>query len=128
MVVEERPVVIGVDGSTGNAGALHYGLAEARRLETPVHLVHVVPDYVPMTPMLRMPREELTQTGVTTLEKAEADVKRSDPDVEIFGILRRGARADQLAKAAEGATVLVVGRAERSLTERLTRRNTSIGV
>lgn len=68
-----------------------------------------------------------TQTGVRTLERAEADARQLDPDVEIVGILHQGSRADQLARASQGAALLVVGRDDRTLTERLTRGNTAIG-
>ena len=39
-----RPVVVGVDGRPGSAGALRYAVTEARRRRAPLQLVHVVPD------------------------------------------------------------------------------------
>ena len=48
-----RPVVVGVAGNPGSAGALRYAVAEAERREAPLHLVHVMPvaPLAPLTPL-----------------------------------------------------------------------------
>lgn len=128
MTSQPRPVVIGVDGSEANAGALRYGVEEARRTGASVKLVHVVPDYVPISPMMPLTPSELTETGASVLRHAEEQVRQLAPDLEVEGWLHHGTRPVQLANAAERAQVVVVGRDNRPLLERLLRGDTAAGV
>ncbi|MDO9497527.1 MAG: universal stress protein [Nocardioides sp.] len=122
-----QPVVIGVDGSPGTAGAVRTGLDEARRLDTPVLLVHVVPDYVPLTPMLPLAGPDLTETGAAILRGVVAEVAAQAPDLHVDSELRHGPRAMQLVTAAHGAVALYVGRDDRPLLERVLLGNTAAG-
>ncbi len=44
-------VLVGVDGSRAGSAAIRYGAHEAQRLGTGIRLVHMVPNYLPITPM-----------------------------------------------------------------------------
>lgn len=128
MTTQPRPVVIGVDGTDANAGALRYGVEEARRTGAIVKLIHVVPDYVPISPMMPLTPSELTETGAAVLTHAEAQVRELAPDLAVEGWLHHGTRPVQLANAAEDAQLVVVGRDNRPLLERLLRGDTAAGV
>lgn len=128
MTTQPRPVVIGVDGSDANEGALRYGVEEARRTGASLKLVHVVPDYVPISPMMPLTPSELTETGTAVLRQAQEQVRALAPDLEVEGWLHHGTRPVQLAHAAEHAQVVVVGRDNRPLLERLLRGDTAAGV
>ncbi len=128
MTTQPRPVVIGVDGTDANAGALRYGVEEARRTGALVKLIHVVPDYVPISPMMPLTPSELTETGTAVLMHAEAQVRELAPDLVVEGWLHHGTRPVQLANAADDAQVVVVGRDNRPLLERLLRGDTAAGV
>ena len=54
-------VVLGVDGSAANLGALRYAVAEARLLGGRLKLVHVVPDYLTVAPMVPLTAAEFTE-------------------------------------------------------------------
>lgn len=123
-----QPVAIGVDGSPGTSGAIRAGLDEARRLSAPVLLVHVVPDHVPMTPMLPLVGQDLGLTGAAILHEVAAEVAELAPDLHIKTDLRHGPRASQLAKGAHDAAALYVGRDYRPLFERVLLGNTAAGV
>ncbi len=126
--VRREPVVIGVDGSPGNLGALHYGTIEARRLGTGVRLVHVVPSYVPVATMMPLTPADLTEVGASILRGAEATAREIAPDVDVEGWLEQGSRTLELTHAAQHAPLLVVGRTERSTVERLITGDTGTGV
>lgn len=122
-----QPVAIAVDGSPGSSGAVRAGLEEARRLGAPVLLVHVVPDHVPMTPMLPLTGPDLTGTGAAILHGEAMDVADRAPDLHIRTDLRHGPRATQLARAAHDAVALYVGRDDRPWVERVLLGNTAAG-
>jgi len=112
-----RPVLVGVDGLPGSAGALRYAVAEARRRRAPLHLLHVVPSLLslgPATPMV-----DLQKIGAELLADAERTAHDLGPDLEVHSVLTRGERTTGIAKAAAGAQLLVVGRESRRGIERL---------
>ena len=123
-----EPVVIGVDGTSANLGALRYGTAEARRLGTGVRLVHVIPSYRPVAPMMPLTPFDLTDVGAGILRESEAAARKIAPDVEVEAWLEQGSRAIELTRAAEHAPLLVVGRTERSTVERWVTGDTGTGV
>jgi nucleotide-binding universal stress UspA family protein len=123
-----EPVVIGVDGTADNLGALRYGSAEARRLGTGVRLVHVVPTYVPVATMMPLSPGNLTEIGEGILRQAEATAREIAPDLHVEGWLGQGSRTVELTRAAQHAPLLVVGRTERSTVERLVTGDTGTGV
>jgi nucleotide-binding universal stress UspA family protein len=121
------PVVIGVDGTPGSQGALRYGIIEARRLGVGVRLVHVVPSFVPVASLMPLTPQELTHIGSRILGDSEAQAREVAPGMEIEAWLRQGARSVELSRAAHDATMLVVGRTERTAVETLFAGDTGTG-
>jgi nucleotide-binding universal stress UspA family protein len=111
------PVIVGVDGLPGSAGALRYGIAEARRRHAPLHLVHVVPSVLALGP--GVPMADLLAIGVDVLEKAGGTARELAPDLEVETVLTRGDRATGVVKAAKDAQLVVVGRESRRGVERM---------
>ena len=118
-------IVVGVDGTAANEGALRYASEEARSGGDTLRLVHVVPDLLPISPMMPLVPGDLADTGRTVLRQVEQDVQRLVPGVELEGELRHGARATELLRAAEGARALVLGRADHSLVRRVVEGDTA---
>lgn len=121
-------IVVGVDGSEANHGALRYAAAEARTTGCGLTLVHVVPDHLPISPMVPLTPGELNETGTEILRAAEAQVREIDPGLSVECWLHHGTRAPELARAAAEARALVVGRDDHPLLERLLRGDTATGV
>jgi nucleotide-binding universal stress UspA family protein len=121
-------IVVGVDGSPANVGALRYAVDVARRSGSSVKLIHVVPDYVPITIMMPRTPHDLTETGTAVLTKAEGQVHDLAPDLGVEGWLHHGARAKEIIEGAGDARLIVVGRDSRSLVDRLLRGDTGIAV
>lgn len=111
------PVIVGVDGLPGSAGALRYGISEALRRRAPVRLVHVVPNVLALGQAV--PMADLLQVGVDLLEKARRTARELAPDLEVLTVLTRGDRATGVVKAAEDAQLVVVGRESRRGIERM---------
>lgn len=129
-----RPVVVGVDGTEDNVAAVRFAVEEARHTGSSVVLVHVVPDHLPIAPMLPVEvlaagdAAEVTEAGQQVLAGAEKRFVELAPDLSVETRLCRGNRAAELARAAEGARMLVVGRDVRPLVERLVTGDVTTGV
>lgn len=128
MTAQVRPVVVGVNGSKDNLGALRYAAEEARRAGLPLRLVHVVPDYVPIAPMIPLAPEDLTAMGAALLARAEATVREVAPDLEVEGWICHGSRAIELTRIAADGKLLVIGRDDRPLVERVLTGDVGAGV
>lgn len=122
------PVVVGVNGSPGSWSALRYAVAEARRLDAPLHLVHVLPHYLPFGAPVPLPPAELYEGGASTLHEARTEAEREAPELVVGAELLSGGRSYQLAHAAAHAQVLVIGHDERSGMERLLHGSTATAV
>ena len=121
-------VVIGVDGSRGSSAAIRAGVQEAGRLGLPVRIVHVVPDYLPMSPLVSLATTALSENGTEILRQAADEAVALAPDLSIDVELRHGPRATELAHGAVEAHGLFVGTDDRTVVDRLVRGNTSSGV
>lgn len=128
MTAQAQPVVVGVDGSKDNLGALRYGVGEARRAGVPLKLVHVVPDHLPISPLVATTSGDLTQAGAEILARSEDAARAIDPEVEVVGWLHHGGRPIELVHGAEEGQVLVVGRDNRPLVQRLLRGDAAAAV
>ena len=121
------PVVVGVDGSAGSLMAVQYAVAEATRRETGVRLVHVAPDYTPMTPMLPLIRDDFEQVGTHILREAAPMVTEASPACDVSTVLRSGPTVATLIDAAEDAHLIVLGREHRSRVEAVFTGSTTVG-
>lgn len=121
------PVVAAVDGSPGSGGAVRRAVHEAGAVGSVVRLVHVVPDFVPVSTMMPLTPADLSETGRVVLRAAEQVARAADPEVEVESRLVRGARARAIAEAATDARLLVVGR-DRPLSQRLVTGRTATAV
>jgi nucleotide-binding universal stress UspA family protein len=129
MTQEQSPrVVVGVDGGPGSAGAVQYAADEARRRGAELRLVHVVPTYVPVSPLAPALVQELTSAGEEILEQARTQLAETTPDLVVSTRRLTGPRIAALVDAADGAALLVVGRETRSGLERLMGAGTTAAV
>jgi nucleotide-binding universal stress UspA family protein len=111
------PVVVGVDGLPGSAGAVRYAVTEAARRDARLRLVHVVPDFATLGPPV--PLSELRSVGESILEREVETVRGLAPDLDVDSVLARGERDHGVVCAAEDAQLLVVGRETRQGLDRL---------
>lgn len=121
-----RPVVVGVDGEPGSAGAVRYAVAEARRRRAPLHLVHVVPMYLSLGPSI--PYSELFRIGVEILDKERETVRILDPDLDVTTVIAHEDRSAGVVQAAEEAQLIVVGRESRRGADRLLTGTATAGI
>jgi nucleotide-binding universal stress UspA family protein len=121
-----RPVVVGVDGQPGSAGALRYAVAEARRHHAPLRLVHVVPAFLSLGPAV--PLSDLHRIGQEVLDQAARTARELDPDLDVASVIAHGDRRDGLVHAADGAQLVVVGRETRRGLDRVLTGTVTAGV
>jgi nucleotide-binding universal stress UspA family protein len=115
--MNEKSVVVGVDGSPGSRTALEFAMEEAARRNAPLRVVAAValpdfwassyPAYVPPPPneIVEEVRKE-TQRIVEEVNAARGTAARG---LEISIEARSGRPGELLVEAAEGAELLVVG-------------------
>lgn len=110
---ETGPVVVGVDGTPGSAGALRYAVAEAVRRDVPLRLVHVLPVAAPVwpgVPMSGVAGSEFRDVAGAILDESVAAVRDLAPDLEVVTRLSAGSRSGAVVEASEDAQLVVVGR------------------
>jgi nucleotide-binding universal stress UspA family protein len=127
---DTRPVIVGVDGRPGSAGALRYAVAEAVRRQAPLHLVHVMPlaPLIPMAPLPPVAVTELSTVATSILRQARETALGVAPGLEVYTEFGHGSRSAALVEAAKGAQLVVVGRETRRGVERLLTGATTAGV
>lgn len=111
--LEPGPVVVGVDGTPGSAGALRYAVAEAVRRGVALRLVHVLPVTAPVwpgVPMSGVAGTELRAVATSILDSAVESVRALAPDLEVGTRLSAGSRSGAVVEASEEAQLVVVGR------------------
>ncbi len=125
-----RPVVVGIDGQPGSAGALRYAVAEAKRRGAPLRVVHVIPlaslsavvpipPLPPLAPSVANLAAELETVGSSILHDARETARHLAPELVVTTKLARGSRSAALVEAAEDAQLVVVGRESRHGVDRL---------
>jgi nucleotide-binding universal stress UspA family protein len=121
-------VLAAIDGSENSTVVVRYAAAEAKRTGTGLHLLHVIPDVVALSPMLPLVPSELEQTGHAILAKAGTEAASTlGPDL-VTSSLARGSRATCLVRAADQASLVVLGREAESSLHRLVTGATTLGV
>jgi nucleotide-binding universal stress UspA family protein len=123
MNADNTRVVVAVDGTSRSDGALKYAAEEARAdglsLRRSLGIVHVSPDYVPMTPLLPYLPADVEAEGRAILGEAEERVHAIAPELDVVPELRKGSRAGGILDAAAGADLLVVGHETRGGIEKV---------
>lgn len=112
-VPQTGPVVVGVDGTPGSAGALRYAVEEAVRRGVPLRLVHVLPVNAPVwpgVPMSGVAGSDLRALASSILEGGVRAVRDIAPDLDVSTRLSAGSRSAALVEAAQDAQLVVVGR------------------
>ncbi len=126
----QTPVVVGVDGSDESMLAVRYAVQEARRLGCGLRLVHAVPDFVPMAPMLPLiSSESLDEVGHRLVNHAkQLAYDLTEDQIEVETVVRPGSRVHVLVAAAQDAAIVVLGHRDRSVLERVFTGSTTTGV
>jgi nucleotide-binding universal stress UspA family protein len=108
-----EPVVVGFDDTEHSTKAVEYAVAEAYARQAPLRLVHVyrwIPaPGAPGKPFSEMPQEDIRAAVVDRLEDAAQRVRTAHPGLVVETAPMEGDPPVQLAAAAEGAALLVVG-------------------
>jgi nucleotide-binding universal stress UspA family protein len=125
-----RPVVVGIDGGPGSAGALRYAVTEAVRRRAPLHLVHVMPSlgpavlaplapFPPMVPSGPGSITELRSVATSILHQGRETALGLSPSLDVHTRLGHGSRSASLVEASEEAQLVVVGRETHQGMERV---------
>ena len=121
-------VLAGIDGSGNSDVVARYAAAEAMRAGTGLHLIHVIPDFTAMSPMMPLDPSELEETGRAILGRAAAEAASTLGSDRITSSLTNGSRATCLIRAADHAGLVVLGREGREGLHRLVTGATTIAV
>lgn len=113
-------IVVGVDGSECSEHAVQWAITEARRSDRPLQLIHVwhwSHDAL-ASPMSLVGVSDARHTGRRILDRAAGQARHQG--VTATTRLLEGSPPNTLAKAADGAAMLVVGsHGQRNLTKML---------
>jgi nucleotide-binding universal stress UspA family protein len=104
---KSEPVIVGVDGSWRQTGAVEWALDEALRTGTPLHVLHVVDTAHSELPQLM---SETVDTAAQDLVAAVAERAHETIPGEVTASALCGEPGRALAKSADEAGMLVVGR------------------
>lgn len=126
MSTGKRLIVVGVDGSWRDSGALEWALRESEFRHEPLRAVHVIDEAVRGTPYWSPIVIDDTATNLVSDVQRYLDTSgsRLDHDAD----LRVGPPADRLTEAAEDGVMLVVGRRGMGAFKRLLIGSTSEAV
>ncbi|MFF5351695.1 universal stress protein [Saccharopolyspora hirsuta] len=105
------PVVVGVDNSPHSRAALQYAFDAAARYGCELVAVQAWQDleFAPVVPPLDHELAAMRDEALRGLSEQLAGCTESYPDVPVHRIAQRGHPVSELAAAAEGARLLVVG-------------------
>lgn len=108
-----------VDGSGGGDAAVAYAAQEARHRGLGLHLVHVVPMSVPVTPFYPVMPPDLDPAGRQVLARAQQEAGPLMAPTQVTTSLHHGPRVEALVEASGRAQLLVLGRRGASVVDRL---------
>lgn len=110
---DPRPIIACVDGSTSMPASVRYAAVAALRLDLPLELLHVAPDYLPMAALAPLaappPAEEFRAVGEQFLSAAETVAHDLLPADRVTRVLVTGDRRHRIIEAARRATLVVLG-------------------
>jgi nucleotide-binding universal stress UspA family protein len=101
-------IIVGVDGSWRETGAVEWALQEAELRHEPLRAIHVIDEAVRGTPYWS--RVVIDDTATNLVSDVQSHLDSTDGTLDHDADLRVGSPAVKLAEAAEGCTMLVVGR------------------
>lgn len=128
MTLDKKPVVVAVGGRKSDAAALAYGVAEARRRETSLELVHVVPGGTALSPMAGVALLEMQRVGREVLQRAGVTTAETAPDLDVRTTLRNGSPTHEIAHVGESAQLVIIGRSGRHSPRAAWSGRTAVGV
>jgi nucleotide-binding universal stress UspA family protein len=110
---DERPILVGVDGSASALQAVRWAAREAARRHKPLRLLHVcflMPVEHPKQMAPPAPYEvAIHEQGQHWLNEAARTARTAAPNVAVTGDLRDGFTADVLVRESASAHLLVLG-------------------
>ena len=111
-MIEDRTILVGVDGSESSVHALRWALGEARLRNDAVDVIHSwhVPYYGDVTGMTPYPGSEMQESAEAVLAEAMAAVADDVGGVKLTSRCVAGSAATTLIEASKHADLLVVGR------------------
>jgi len=104
------PITVGVSADSASEDAIDYAASLARRTGSDLRLTSVWEAAVAGDMELRTGAESIPDRARSDLEALVAELRRSDPDLNISLDLRTGDAVGSLADAGEEASLLVLGR------------------
>lgn len=129
MPAPAQPILVAVDGSRASDAAIRYAAHEAERLGVGVRLVHVVPSYVPMAPMLPLlPPDDLAEISRRVLSESQSQAEKLLDPAQVETALLDGPRIPALLESAEEARMVVVGHERHAAVRRLVTGSTLAGL
>ena len=120
-------IVVGTDGSPDGDRATAYAVQDALRTRRSIRVVHVIPEAVPMTPMLPLfSADSLRAVGTQILREAAERVRDlGKDDVAVETVLAHGPRIPALLAHTYDAALIVLGRRASTLSRIRTGSTTS---
>ncbi|MGC4112046.1 MAG: universal stress protein [Nocardioides sp.] len=126
---EQGCVVVAVDGSEEGYASVAFATREASRSGLALHVVHVMPAYLPVGPLVMMAADEnLGAYASETLASAARMVADIDENVPVTTEVLAGGRVSEIVRAAEKASFVVLGRRPASALDRAWSGGTLDGV
>ena len=120
-------IVVGADGSSDADRAIAFAVEEALRTHRSLRIVHVIPEAVPMTPMLPLfGADSLRAVGSQILAEASERVRNlAGDEVAVETVLAHGPRVPALLAHTYDAALVVLGRRSSTLARIRTGSTTS---
>ncbi|TDE33955.1 universal stress protein [Actinomadura sp. 6K520] len=107
--MDERPVLVGYDGSPASERAVHWAAAEAALRGAPLSICHAWSWPYPQRPGDRDAMEIVQGMGALTLEDGVRLAREAAPELEVRPVLLKGTSSGALLGAAVDASLIVVG-------------------
>lgn len=107
-----KPIIVGVDGSTPSLQAASWAGKEATLRDAPLRIVHATllwPYYVPLVPQPATWDAGAEATAHELLDEAAIHARAGRPHLEVTTEVIDGSAEEALVAAAEGAQLIVVG-------------------